>query len=198
VQSLLRFCALLTSIAVLSACTTTAPTPSVATDWQHHRDRIAAVTTWGFTGKVSIKTADSAENARLRWSQGPASLQLEVSGPMGVKPVLFERQGTSLRVFRDKKWQSLDSETDALEAELGWPLPLKLLPWWLRGLPAPGADTGNREFTDGRLASLQQAGWTLHYEAYAVVAGLSLPSRIRFQRRDVSGKILLKRWTLEP
>lgn len=195
--SLPRHCLLLAGLAVISACTTTAPVPSVATDWNQHRNSVAAVTNWSFTGKVSIKTADLAENARLRWSQGPEILRLEISGPMGLKPILFERQGTDLRVFKDQQWQTLDSETNALEAQLGWPLPLHLLPWWLRGLPAPAVEINGRTLVNGRLESLQQAGWTLLYEAYAMVDGISLPSRIRFQRQDVSGKILLKRWTLK-
>lgn len=191
-----RICILLTVIAVVSACTT--PAPRVTGDWQRHRESVSTLANWGFTGKVSIKTADSAETARLRWSQRSESLQLEVSGPMGLRPILFERQGDSLRVFRDQRWQPLDAETNALEAELGWPLPLQLLPWWLRGLPAPEVDIDDRTLANGLLENLQQAGWTLHYDSYALIDGINLPGRIRFQGQDVSGKILLKRWTLEP
>jgi outer membrane lipoprotein LolB len=155
------------------------------------------VSHWGFAGKVSIKTATTAENASLRWSQQPDQLRLEVSGPMGLQPLLFERKGSTLRVFRDNYWQSLATVTGALEEELGWPLPLPLLSWWLRGLSAPTATISARTLKNGLLQALEQDGWILHYDAYAVVDGMRLPSRIRFMREDVSGKILLKRWTIE-
>jgi outer membrane lipoprotein LolB len=195
---LLRLGSLLVAINVLLACTTQPPAPSTATNWTQHRDAVAALSSWEFAGKVSIKTATSAENARLRWSQQPDKLRLEVSGPMGLQPFVLEREGSSLRVFRDKHWQSLATATGALEAELGWPLPLPLLSWWLRGLPDPAVAVTTRELSDGRLQTLEQDGWLLRYDAYAEVDGIKLPSRIRFQREDVSGKILLKRWTIEP
>ena len=43
---------------------------------------------------------------------------------------------------------------------------------------------------------MQQAGWTLVYTDYQQVGQIALPRRIRFSRETVSGKILLKEWTL--
>jgi len=196
VPPLQRLCCLLASLATLSACTTQQTAPTSADSWIQHQQTVAALSSWEFSGKVSIKTATNADSARLHWLQQGDHLRLEVSGPVGLKKVIFERDGTSLKVFRNKQWQPLPSVAGGLEAELGWPLPLDLLSWWLRGLPAPGVTITSRHVAEGRLQELGQDGWTLHYLAYTTVGGINLPSSIRFQRDDVSGKILLKRWTL--
>jgi outer membrane lipoprotein LolB len=191
-----RLCYLLGSLALLSACSTQQPVPSAADDWIQHRETVAALSNWEFSGKVAIKTAASADSARLHWLQQGEQLRLEISGPVGLKKLIFERDGTNLKVFRNKQWQPLQSVAGALEAELGWPLPLDLLSWWLRGLPAPEVAITSHHLEDGRLQELGQDGWTLNYLTYATVNGINLPSSIRFQRDDVSGKILLKRWKL--
>ncbi len=184
-----RLCCLLAGLAALSACTTQPSAPTVADNWIQHQETVAALSNWEFSGKVAIKTAAGADSARLHWLQQGDQLRLEISGPVGFKKIIFERDGSRLKGFRNKQWQ-------ALEAELGWPLPLELLPWWLRGLPAPEVAITSRHLEDGRLQELRQDGWTLHYLAYATVDGISLPSSIRFKRDEVGGKILLKRWTL--
>ena len=70
------------------------------------------------------------------------------------------------------------------------------LPWWLRGLPAPQLPADRSELDGGRLALLEQAGWTVEYAEYQWVEELQLPRTIRFRREGVEGKILLKSWLL--
>jgi len=181
------------ALTLLGACGTT-PEPGSAQSWEERRRALAALTDWGFSGKVAIRTPRGADSASLRWTQTGTRSRLEVSGPAGLKRLILEREGDGGRVFKDRQWRALADARTALETELGWPLPLEYLPWWLRGLPAPDIPVGRLEIRDERLVHLSQAGWTLEYTAYRAGAPECLPGSISFRGTDVSGKILLKQW----
>ena len=87
-----------------------------------------------------------------------------------------------------------------LEREIGWSVPLRGLRYWILGVPAPDADAGasSMEVDDhGRLARLEQAGWTVVYERYGGLDDLPLPERIRFSNDSVDATIVVRRWKAE-
>jgi outer membrane lipoprotein LolB len=196
VSSIKRFNALAAVLAVLAGCATAPREPLATAHWQSHRDRVAAIPDWSFSGKLAISTPQGTESARLRWSQQGEDLQMEVSGPIGINQIIFVRENSQLRVFEDRQWRSLTVEEATLEQQLGWPLPLDLLPWWLRGIPAPQPPATDMAVSDGRLQQLHQAGWTLEYPSYQQVDDVVLPGKLLFHRGEVKGKILFKQWQL--
>lgn len=193
-----RFSTLAAVLAVVVGCATSPRQPTTTDDWQSHRALVSAIEEWSFSGKLAISTPQGTESARLRWSQRGEDLQLEVSGPIGVKQVIFVRESSRLRVFEDGQWRSLTVEEATLEEQLGWPLPLDLLSWWLRGVPAPLPPATGMAISDGHLQQLDQAGWKLEYPSYAQVDGIALPGKLLFRRGEVKGKILFKQWKLSP
>ena len=195
---LLRFNTLAILLAIIAGCATAPMETMTSADWPSHREMVAAIPDWSFSGKVAISTGRGAESARMRWSQQGEDLQLEVSGPIGVKRVVFVREGSRLRVFEDNQWRTLTVAEATLEEQLGWPLPLDLLPWWVRGLPAPHPPAIDMAISDGRLQKLNQAGWELEYSSYEQVDDIALPGKLLFRRGEVSGKILFKQWKLSP
>ena len=124
-------------------------------------------------------------------------MRLELSGPVGLGQIVLERSNGRGRILREGQWQDMENFSSALQSELGWPIPLQLLPWWLRGLPAPEPLATQLDVIDERLASLQQDDWHLQFSRYMPVADTSLPARIEFSRDDVSGKLLLKQWDIQ-
>jgi len=191
-----RFNTLAAMLAVLAGCATAPREPIATADWQSHREMVAAITDWSFSGKLAISTPQGTESARLRWSQHGDDLQLEVSGPIGIKQVIFVRENSRLRVFEARQWRELTAQEATLEAQLGWPLPLDLLPWWLRGVPAPQPLVTAMAISNGHLQQLEQAGWILEYSSYQQVDDVVLPGKLLFRRGEVKGKILFKQWKL--
>ena len=63
-----------------------------------------------------------------------------------------------MRIFRDGEWQTMPATDAALEQLTGWPLPLDLLPWWVRGIPAPTVKPMTFELADERLARVPGDG----------------------------------------
>lgn len=181
-------------ISLLSGCAST-PAPE-SLDWAQHRDTVSALQDWAFTGRIAIRTQHGGDTASLRWQQQRDDFTMTLSGPMGLKQATLLRENGDLSLMQDGERKPLAREDDPLRAEFGWPLPLDYLPWWLRGLPAPGP--ARQELAEGRLTRLEQAGWRIEYAGYQGVENTTLPRVIRFERAEVSGKILLKNWTLAP
>ncbi len=179
---------------VLAGCASVSTPDTI--DWRQHRDRVTALEDWAFSGRIAVRTEAGGDTASLRWQQAQDDFAMTLSGPMGLKQATLLREGGTLSLLRDGERRPLPPEDDLLRSEFGWRLPTDYLPWWLRGLPAPGP--ARQQLTDGRLAWLEQAGWRIEYSEYRDVENTSLPRVIRFQRADVSGKILLKQWTLAP
>lgn len=189
--------ALLLSLSLLVGGCATAPEQAPATvDWPQHRAGLAALDSWAFSGKIALKTARGADTASLEWRQSRDDLEFTLSGPVGIKEATLIREQDQLSLLRNGERTRLEPGDDPLYREFGWSLPLDYLPWWLRGLPYPDLPAQRSEVSEGHLALLEQAGWRLEYPDYQWVDGRLLPRVIRFSRDDVSGKILLKRWTL--
>ena len=193
----LRFASLLL-VALFVGCASQSPREAkTATDWDTHSAALAVMKYWSFSGRVAVKTERSADTARLQWRQRADDLEMTLSGPAGFRQATLIRADSHLTLLRNGEPQAIDPLDDPLQREFGWSLPLDYLPWWLKGLPAPQLPAGRREFSDGRLTLLEQAGWTVEYPDYQWVQGWQLPRTIRFRRDEVQGKILLKDWVLD-
>ncbi len=188
-----RATACLFLIALLGGC---ASTPAPDSDWALHRAQLSELESWSFSGRVAVRTAEGGDTASLRWHQQRDNISMTLSGPMGLKQTTLLREAGRLSLRQGDETLPLLPGDDPLRRQFGWSLPLDYLPWWLRGLPAPGPS--REALASGRLAWLEQAGWRVDYADYQAVDGLQLPRVIRFERDEVSGKILLRDWALAP
>jgi outer membrane lipoprotein LolB len=68
------------------------------------------------------------------------------------------------------------------------------LVWWVRGLPAPESKSTLNIDSNGRLATLQQDGWSLEYLSYTEQNGYSLPERIKLHGQDLDVTLVIKDW----
>lgn len=192
-----RCAALLLCTTLLSACVSQSDRDPQASQWLLHQQQIAGLEFWEFNGKVAFSTPDAAESARVHWlQQGPES-RVTLSGPVGWSRATIISNGTKLELLRDGQTQTLAADdSTALEQQLGWPLPAKLLPWWVRGIPDPSLSVDAQTMDLGRLQQLQQGGWQVDFDSYQRSGDYTLPAKIRLSRAGVSGKIILRQWKL--
>jgi outer membrane lipoprotein LolB len=91
-----------------------------------------------------------------------------------------------------REYRAPDAES-LTEQVLGFRLPLRGLADWVRGraaaAPAP-APTRERVNASGRLAELEQSGWTVEYLEYAGV----LPSRLRLTYPGLELRVAVSEW----
>ena len=193
--------------ALLAGCGTLlellSPEPGVAGPepaWQTHAEELSRLRSWSLHGTLAVRPAGGdASRVTMRWRQSPDSYLVRFMGPLGVG--LFEVEGTATAVearFPDGRRANAASPEALLEQEIGWSVPLQGLRYWVVGAPVPDVAPSKMELDDlGRLARLQQAGWTVVYERYDTVDGLSLPERIRFSNASVDATVVVRRWTAE-
>ena len=168
--------------------------------WQVHADELSRLRSWTLFGTLAVRSADGdASRVTMRWRQSPDSYLVRFMGPLGVG--LFEVEGSATGVearFPDGRRASAASPEALLEQEIGWSVPLQGLGYWIVGAPVPDVAPSKMELDDrGRLARLEQVGWTVVYERYRAVGGLSLPERIRFSNASVDATVVVRRWKAE-
>lgn len=155
--------------------------------------RLAAETTWSFSGRIAISNAQDSGSGRIEWQQDGGKYTIELRAPVTRR---------SWRLTGEPGWAQLEGldggpfEGDSAEALLlqhvGWNVPLADLAAWARGARATQA--ADLEFApDGRLSRLRDAGWVIDYRAWAEGEPL-LPSKVFAQRGDERVRLLVDRW----
>ena len=169
------------------------------TAWQAHALALSRLQTWTMQGTLVLRSGDDVSRVGMRWRQTGDSYLVRFTGPFGVG--LFEVEGSEAGVearFADSRRVRAESPEALLEREVGWSVPLHGLRYWIVGVPAPDGATWKMELDDhGRLADLEQAGWTVVYERYSDIDDLSLPERIRFSSESVEATVVVRRWKVE-
>ena len=180
-----------------------APVPQVVVQpvstWEAHARDLSRFTHWSLLGSLAVRSGGKATRVTMRWRQTDDSYLVRLMGPLGVG--LLEVAGSPSEVearFSNGRRARAASPEALLEQEIGWSVPLQGLRYWIVGAPAPGA-TPTMEFDDhGRLARLEQSGWTVVYERYGGLDDLALPERMRFSSESVDASMVVRRWMAEP
>ena len=169
------------------------------TTWQAHARELSRLQHWSMLGTLAVRSDSDASRVTMRWRQTRDSYLVRFMGPLGVG--LFEVEGTATEVearFPSGRRASAASPEVLLEQEIGWSVPLQGLRYWLVGAPAPDHATSKMELDNyGRLARIEQAGWTVVYERYREFDDLALPERIRFSSESVEATVVVRRWKAE-
>ena len=170
------------------------------TTWQAHARELSRFQNWSMLGVLAVRSGGDASRVTMRWRQTRDSYLVRFMGPLGVG--LFEVEGSATEVearFPNGRRASAASPELLLEQEIGWTVPLQGLRYWIVGAPAPDSATSNMKLDDhGRLARLEQAGWTVVYERYGNLDDLALPERMRFSNETVDATVVVRRWKSEP
>ena len=169
------------------------------TTWEAHARELSRFRNWSMLGVVALRSGGDASRVTMRWRQKRDAYHLRFMGPLGVGLLEIEGSPTGVEArYPNGRRSSADSPEMLLEQEIGWTVPLQGLRYWLVGAPAPDSATSKMEIDDhGRLARLEQAGWTVVYERYGELDDLALPERVRFSSESVDATVVVRRWKSE-
>jgi len=184
---------------LLAACAAQPPR-APDSNWEQHRSRLEALVIWSAQGKLALRTPDLSESASLDWRQHGVITRLQLSGPLGVAATTLYSNGQTLEIRQGDETRSWNlDDTTAVQRSTGWDLPLRAMPHWIRGLPAPGMPVQALETgpDPALLQLLKQDDWEIHYEAYADFGDLTLPTRMRAERGDTSVRLIIRDWQVE-
>jgi outer membrane lipoprotein LolB len=186
---------------LLAGCAALEQREPTSAGWQAHSRQLAQLQQWTASGKLAIRSADTAESASLVWRQHDQDTHLQLSGPLGVGATTIYSDGRQLDIHRGDEHRTLDISTpDAIVANTGWDLPLLALTYWLKGLPSPHAKIQKLEL-DPRtelLQDLQQDDWEVHYEQYGQFDEFALPTRLQIRRGETRARVIISHWQTSP
>ena len=175
------------------------PPPVDAGSWAGRRAELQALRVFTLDGRVAVATADQGFSGGLAWRQDGAQAQINLRGPLGATALSIRLDGTQITVT-DSNGTSItgDAARDYMASQIGAPLPVSELRYWLVGVPAPMLPFRETIGADGRLAALEQAGWQLRYSRYQTVGGLALPVRIEVESASTRLRLVVSNWRLPP
>jgi outer membrane lipoprotein LolB len=186
---------------LLAGCAALEQREPASAGWQAHSRQLAQLQQWTASGKLAVRSADTAESASLVWQQDDQDTHLKLSGPLGVGATTIYSDGQQLEIQRGDEHRTLDISTpDAIVLNTGWDLPLLALAYWLKGLPSPHAKVQKLELDPQTelLQNLQQDDWEVHYEQYGQFDEFALPTRLQIQRGETRAKVIISHWQTSP
>lgn len=185
---------------LLAGCAGLGPQESVegsgnAEGWKTHKARISHIDGWQISGKIGIRAPQDSGSGTLFWLQRQDYFDIRLSGPLGrgATRLTGRPDAVTLEVAGQGRFEAQSPEA-LVESQLGWQLPVSNLLWWVRGLPAPDSRSRVTLDSNGRLATLQQDEWNVQYLGYEEENGLTLPSRIKLEGRDLQITLVIKDW----
>lgn len=187
---------LVAMILLLAACAPLRqPTPE-SRDWQSHVHELQQQQSWQLQGKIGIRAQHDSGSAFLSWQQHPNAYRVVLSGALGLGKLVLDGDASGIDWVDKDDVRHHHDDPDALIRELwGWEIPLRALPYWIRGVPQPSVDVSGLQLADGTALGFVQDGWSLQFTAYRNTNGTALPGRIRAEREGVVLTVLVSRWS---
>jgi len=155
-----------------------------------------------FLGGLGVWTDAESLSARVLWQESAESLQLDLSGPLGIGDLRLHRTSGVVTLLRGGDVIAKGvSAGKVLQQALGLsvPIPVGQLQLWVKGLPG-AAEAVSRDVT-GKIDSLyyQDASgtkWEARFKQYQVLGGLTVPALITASGGPYSVRLRLKNWQM--
>lgn len=173
-----------------------APTSDLTTH-QQHLANVADIHAFNLKGRIGVQTEGRGFSGSTRWQHEAAKDTIALFSPMGgqVANIDANPKGVVLVDSDGKSYRAADAET-LTQKTLGWRLPMKGLPDWVLGRPAPGAIEDSRWDEAGRLTRLKQHGWDISYAQYQESQGYQLPGKVTLVSPKLNLKLVIEHWEL--
>ena len=184
---------------VLAGCASAPQQPVPPPDWQAHVSAITTQRIWQLNGKIGFRASSGSGSAFMTWQQRNDNYRMVLNGALGLGKMVLNgnRNGVS---WSDNQGQSHHHpDPDELVNELwGWQIPVRALPFWVRGIPQPDIAITDLQLLNGAALAFNQAGWAVRFDAYRDSNGLTLPGRIVLEREGAVLTLLVNRWSAPP
>jgi outer membrane lipoprotein LolB len=152
------------------------------------------------SGKLAVAEGERSLTARFRWRQSGNTFAIELWGPLGQGRLRLDGDGDELRVLDAKGTVLLrGSHDEVMRRELGFTLPLAVLPDWVQGRPHSGLPVA-AEVRDasGQLKQFRQLDWVVDFANWRPRTGDAdpRPGRITASRGAYRVRLAVSQWHL--
>jgi outer membrane lipoprotein LolB len=143
------------------------------------------------TGRIAARFRDESFSGNLAWRHARDADEMLLTSPLGAGVARIVRQGdaVTLTTAEPREYKAADAEA-LTEEVLGFRVPLEGLAEWVRAKPSPKTPARTEHGDDGRLRSLEQAGWKIDYLEYEG----KLPSRMRLAYPGIELRLAISQW----
>ena len=88
-----------------------------------------------------------------------------------------------------------------MRAQLGWSMPLAVLPDWIQGRPARGYKASGLEYLEsGQISAFTQLDWQVNLDRYRAEPSLqgerSLPHKLVAEKGDTRVRLVVSDWQI--
>jgi outer membrane lipoprotein LolB len=153
---------------------------------------------WSLQGRVAVSNGREGGNGRIDWQQDGPRFTVSLSAPITRQSWRLSGDGSSARLEGLDGGPRQDTDAERLLHEAtGWVIPVAALSAWVRGTAAVGLPKAGLQFgSDGRLARIEQAGWTIDYAGWQPQPGLGteLPRHLSASRGDAKVRLVVDGW----
>ncbi|TDK30193.1 lipoprotein insertase outer membrane protein LolB [Luteimonas terrae] len=163
---------------------------------------VRALPELAFTGRVAMSNGRDGGSGRIEWRQASADYQVTLSAPVTRQSWQLRGGPAGARIdgLEGGPREGADVGTLLWEAT-GFEIPVTAMAAWAAGARADATTSGPAEVgydAAGRLARLQQDGWTIDYLEWQpdpVAGGTpALPTRINAQRGEARVRLIVDSW----
>ena len=169
----------------------------VMISWPQQRDALQRTPGFELKGRFAVAAAGEGYSGAIRWRQVADAMQINIDGPFGVggMEIVADRLQFMLTTSRGEVLRGSDARS-AMERQLGFPLPIETLRYWVLGVPAPGsASTEQLDADRLRLSQLTQDGWHVEFGGYARTPAGERPNRMVAMRDGARVRLVVQSWT---
>jgi outer membrane lipoprotein LolB len=190
----------LAAVLLVGCAVAPTPDPGLAARESAYSDnaaRVQRLAAWTLEGRLAISDESDGGSGYFRWQQEGARARMDFHGALGRGAWQLVADGRqAVLEFADGSTYRADSIDDLVRGQVGWPVPVDSLAWWVRGLAAPGAVQDRQLDAEGRLSELQQADWRIQYGRYGDVGNVVLPLRMTARQEQRTVKLAVRNWEL--
>jgi outer membrane lipoprotein LolB len=187
----------LLGLLLCAGCATTPPRLPPTVPWEQRLPALQAIADFELEGRVGASDGQQGFSAGLHWRQRQDTATLDLTAPLGVGAAHIEQAGDELTVTTAKGATLRQSAaSQELAATLGFEPPLHSLRYWVLGASDPAFPAQESIDHQQRLTHLEQDGWHVTFEDYALVGRQWLPQRLTVTRQALRLKLVVNTWRL--
>jgi outer membrane lipoprotein LolB len=164
---------------------------------QAHLQHIAQIKDFSLQGRIGVQTEGRGFSGGLHWQHRASNDDIALYSPLGSQVASIKKsiEQITLQDANGNSISASDAET-LTQSALGWQLPLSGLAHWSLGRPTDSPIQNSTWDDKGLLTTLNQDGWKIEYQNYAMQNGYLLPSKIILKSDKVNLKLLVESWTI--
>ena len=153
---------------------------------------------WSLVGRVGLSNGRNGGSGRIDWRQDGTRFEISLSAPITRQSWRLAGDGSLARLDGLERGGREGADAQALLRDAtGWVIPVASLADWVRGAADARLPAASMQFDGrGRLARMEQGGWTIDYAEWQPepALGIELPHRLNASQGDARVRLVVDAW----